>query len=390
MVHASCALKVARHAFANLLLVLALRASINAHLLILSVCSICLSYANLYFQLAYICTFLTVTSMFIDSAKIFVKAGDGGNGVVSFRREKFVPKGGPDGGDGGNGGSIILQADRNLSTLLDFRYKAHYKAERGRHGQGARKTGLSGKDILIKVPCGTVVKDADTGELLGDLTQHGEMLVVAKGGRGGRGNTHFATSTNRAPRYAEPGQPGEERTLLLELKLLADVGLVGFPNAGKSTLISAISAARPKIADYPFTTLEPHLGIVPYRDYQSFVVADLPGIIEGAAEGKGLGLRFLKHIERTKVLAIIIPCTSPDIKHDYQVLTKELRQFSLSLIEKPKIVVISKMDIAPEGFVVPRFRGTKVIRISAVTGDGLEALKDALWEHLHAAMPAEV
>jgi GTP-binding protein len=328
--------------------------------------------------------------MFIDSAKIFVKAGDGGNGVVSFRREKFVPKGGPDGGDGGNGGSIILQADRNLSTLLDFRYKAHYKAERGRHGQGARKTGLSGKDILIKVPCGTVVKDADTGELLGDLTQHGEMLVVAKGGRGGRGNTHFATSTNRAPRYAEPGQPGEERTLLLELKLLADVGLVGFPNAGKSTLISAISAARPKIADYPFTTLEPHLGIVPYRDYQSFVVADLPGIIEGAAEGKGLGLRFLKHIERTKVLAIIIPCTSPDIKHDYQVLTKELRQFSLSLIEKPKIVVISKMDIAPEGFVVPRFRGTKVIRISAVTGDGLEALKDALWEHLHAAMPAEV
>lgn len=390
MVHASCALKVARHAFANLLLVLALRASINAHLLILSVCSICLSYANLYFQLAYICTFLTVTSMFIDSAKIFVKAGDGGNGVVSFRREKFVPKGGPDGGDGGNGGSIILQADRNLSTLLDFRYKAHYKAERGRHGQGARKTGLSGKDILIKVPCGTVVKDADTGELLGDLTQHGEMLVVAKGGRGGRGNTHFATSTNRAPRYAEPGQPGEERTLLLELKLLADVGLVGFPNAGKSTLISAISAARPKIADYPFTTLEPHLGIVPYRDYQSFVVADLPGIIEGAAEGKGLGLRFLKHIERTKVLAIIIPCTSPDIKHDYQVLTKELRQFSLSLIEKPKIVVISKMDIAPEGFVVPRFRGTKVIRISAVTGDGLEALKDALWEHLHASMPAEV
>jgi len=323
--------------------------------------------------------------MFIDSAKIFVKAGDGGNGVVSFRREKFVPKGGPDGGDGGNGGSVILQADRNLSTLLDFRYKAHYKAEHGRHGQGARKTGLSGKDVLIKVPCGTVVKDAETGELLGDLTQHGETLVVAKGGRGGRGNVHFATPTNRAPRYAEPGQPGEARTLLLELKLLADVGLVGFPNAGKSTLISAISAARPKIADYPFTTLEPHLGIVPYREYQSFVVADLPGIIEGAAEGKGLGLRFLKHIERTKVLAIIIPCTSPDPKHDYQVLTTELRKFSPSLLEKPKIVVISKMDIAPEGFVAPRFRGTKVVKISAVTGEGLEALKDALWEHLHAA-----
>ncbi len=328
--------------------------------------------------------------MFIDSAKIFVKAGDGGNGVVSFRREKYVPKGGPDGGDGGNGGSIILQADRNLSTLLDFRYKAHYKAERGRHGQGARKTGLSGKDVIIKVPCGTIVKDAETNHVLGDLTQHGETLVVAKGGRGGRGNQHFATPTNRAPRYAEPGQSGEERTLILELKLLADVGLVGFPNAGKSTLISVISAAKPKIADYPFTTLEPNLGIVPYRDYQSFVVADIPGIIEGASEGKGLGLRFLKHIERTKVLAILIPCTSPDIKREYQILTNELRKFSEGLATKPKVIVISKMDLAPEDFTVPRFRGLKVVPISAATGENIEALKDALWEHLQTALPEEV
>lgn len=328
--------------------------------------------------------------MFIDSAKIFVKAGDGGNGVVSFRREKYVPKGGPDGGDGGNGGSVILQADRNLSTLLDFRYKAHYKAERGKHGQGARKTGLSGKDVIIKVPCGTIVKDADSDMLLGDLTQHGETLVVAKGGRGGRGNQHFATPTNRAPRRAEQGQSGEERALILELKLLADVGLVGFPNAGKSTLISVISAAKPKIADYPFTTLEPNLGIVPYRDYQSFVVADIPGIIEGASEGKGLGLRFLKHIERTKVLAILIPCVSPDIKREYQILTSELRKFSANLAAKPKVVVISKMDLAPEGFVLPRFRGAKVVPISAATGENIEALKDALWERLQVAAPEEV
>lgn len=328
--------------------------------------------------------------MFIDSAKIFVKAGDGGNGVVSFRREKYVPKGGPDGGDGGNGGSIILQADRNLSTLLDFRYKAHYKAERGKHGQGARKTGLSGKDVIIKVPCGTIVKDAETNLVLGDLTQHGETLVVARGGRGGRGNQHFATPTNRAPRHAEPGQSGEERTLILELKLLADVGLVGFPNAGKSTLISVISAAKPKIADYPFTTLQPNLGIVPYRDYQSFVVADIPGIIEGASEGKGLGLRFLKHIERTKVLAILIPCTSPDIKREYQILTGELKKFSPSLAAKPKVVVISKMDLAPEGFAAPRFRGITVVPISAATGENIETLKDALWERLQIAAPEEV
>jgi GTP-binding protein len=321
--------------------------------------------------------------VFIDSAKIHVKAGDGGNGVISFRREKYVPKGGPDGGDGGNGGSVYIVADRNLTTLLDFRYAPHYKAERGAHGQGSRKTGLSGNDIIIKVPCGTLIKDAETGEVLGDLTEHGAKLLVAKGGKGGRGNQHFATPTNRAPRYAEPGEPGEERTLELELKLLADVGLVGFPNAGKSTLISVLSAAKPKIADYPFTTLEPNLGIVRYQDYKSFVMADIPGIIEGASEGKGLGLKFLKHIERTKVLAILLPANSPDLKREYNILMNELKKFSLVLAEKPKVVVISKMDIAPEGFVLPKFRGVKVVPISSVAQQGLEALKTLLWEKIN-------
>ena len=321
--------------------------------------------------------------MFIDSAKIHVKAGDGGNGVISFRREKYVPKGGPDGGDGGNGGSVYIVADRNLTTLLDFRYAPHYKAERGAHGQGSRKSGLSGNDVVIKVPCGTLIKDAETGEVLGDLTELGAKLLVAKGGKGGRGNQHFATPTNRAPRHAEPGEPGEERTLELELKLLADVGLVGFPNAGKSTLISVLSAAKPKIADYPFTTLEPNLGIVRYQDYKSFVMADIPGIIEGASEGKGLGLKFLKHIERTKVLAILLPANSPDLKREYNILMNELKKFSPVLAEKPKVVVISKMDIAPEGFVLPKFRGVKVVPISSVAQQGLDALKTLLWEKIN-------
>lgn len=320
--------------------------------------------------------------MFIDSAKIHVKAGDGGNGVISFRREKYVPKGGPDGGDGGDGGSVYIVADSNLSTLLDFRYALHYKAERGAHGQGSRKSGLSGKDVVIKVPCGTLIKDADTGEVIADLTEHGAKSLVAKGGKGGKGNQHFATPTNRAPRHAEHGQPGEERTLELELKLLADVGLVGFPNAGKSTLISVLSAAKPKIADYPFTTLEPNLGIVRYQDYQSFVVADIPGIIEGASEGKGLGLKFLKHIERTKVLAILLPANSPDPKSDYKILITELKKFSPDLAQKPKVVVVSKMDIAPKGFVLPTFRGVKVVTISSVAQQGLDTLKTLLWEKI--------
>jgi GTP-binding protein len=323
--------------------------------------------------------------VFIDSAKIHVKAGDGGNGVISFRREKYVPKGGPDGGDGGNGGSVYIVADRNLTTLLDFRYAPHYKAERGAHGQGSHKTGLSGNDVVIKVPCGTLIKDAETGEVIADLIEHGAKVLVAKGGKGGRGNQHFATPTNRAPRHAEPGEPGEERTLELELKLLADVGLVGFPNAGKSTLISVLSAAKPKIADYPFTTLEPNLGIVRYQDYKSFVMADIPGIIEGASEGKGLGLKFLKHIERTKVLAILLPANSPDLKREYNILMNELKKFSPVLAEKPKVVVISKMDIAPEGFVLPKFRGVKVVPISSVAQQGLDTLKTLLWEKISEA-----
>lgn len=321
--------------------------------------------------------------MFIDSATIHVKAGDGGNGVVSFRREKYVPKGGPDGGDGGDGGSVYIIADSNLATLLDFRYAPHYKAGRGAHGQGSRKSGLSGKDIVIKVPCGTLIKDSESGEVIADLTEHGAKVLVAKGGKGGRGNQHFATPTNRAPRYAEPGQPGEERMLELELKLLADVGLVGFPNAGKSTLISVLSAAKPKIADYPFTTLEPNLGIVHYQDYKSFVMADIPGIIEGASEGKGLGLKFLKHIERTKVLAILLPADSLDLKSDYNILTAELKTFSPALAAKPKVVVISKMDLAPEGFEIPKFRGVKVVAISSVMQQGLDALKTLLWEKIN-------
>ncbi len=321
--------------------------------------------------------------MFIDSAKIHVKAGDGGNGVISFRREKYVPKGGPDGGDGGDGGSVYVVADRNLTTLLDFRYAPHYKAERGAHGQGSRKSGSSGNDVIIRVPCGTIIKDADTGEAIADLIEHGAKVLVAKGGKGGRGNQHFATPTNRAPRHAEPGQPGEERTLELELKLLADVGLVGFPNAGKSTLISVLSAAKPKIADYPFTTLEPNLGIVRYQDYKSFVMADIPGIIEGASEGKGLGLKFLKHIERTKVLAILLPANSLDLKGEYKILTTELKKFSPTLAAKPKVVVISKMDIAPEGFQIPKFRGVKVVAISSVAQQGLDTLKMLLWEKIN-------
>jgi GTP-binding protein len=280
---------------------------------------------------------------------------------------------------------VYIVADRNLTTLLDFRYAPHYKAERGAHGQGSHKTGLSGNDIIIKVPCGTLIKDAETGEVIADLIEHGAKVLVAKGGKGGRGNQHFATPTNRAPRHAEPGEPGEERTLELELKLLADVGLVGFPNAGKSTLISVLSAAKPKIADYPFTTLEPNLGIVRYQDYKSFVMADIPGIIEGASEGKGLGLKFLKHIERTKVLAILLPATSLDLKGEYNILMNELKTFSSTLAEKPKVVVISKMDIAPEGFVLPKFRGVKVVPISSVAQQGLDTLKTLLWEKISEA-----
>lgn len=320
---------------------------------------------------------------FVDSAVISVKAGDGGKGCVSFRREKFVPKGGPDGGDGGRGGHVWLRTNTQLTTLLDFKYKRHYTAGRGAHGQGARKTGKDGEDIMIDVPCGTVVRNAATGEVIADLTVDDEKVLVASGGRGGRGNQHFATATRQAPRFALPPGAGEELELDMELKLMADVGLVGFPNAGKSTLISVLSAAKPKIADYPFTTLVPNLGIVRYEDYKSFVMADIPGIIEGAAEGRGLGLQFLRHIERTKVLALLIASDSEDIGAVYETLLGEMKRFEEALLLKPRIVIITKMDIAPEDFVMPVLEeGVRALAISSVTGSGLKELKDELWQRV--------
>jgi len=317
---------------------------------------------------------------FVDSAVISVHAGDGGKGCVSFRREKFVPKGGPDGGDGGRGGHVWLRTNSHLTTLLDFRYKRHYSAARGAHGMGARKTGKDGADIVIDVPCGTVVRNAATGEILADLTVDDEKVLIASGGRGGRGNQHFATPTRQAPRFAEPSGKGEEIELEFELKLMADVGLVGFPNAGKSTLISVLSAAKPKIADYPFTTLVPNLGIVRYEEYKSFVMADIPGIIEGAAEGRGLGLQFLRHIERTKVLALLIASDDADIGAVYCTLLDEMKRFDEALLLKPRVVIITKMDIAPEDFRMPvLFDDVTMLAISSVTGSGLRELKDELW-----------
>src|SRR5215831_18996693 len=286
--------------------------------------------------------------MFVDEIDVFVKGGDGGAGCVSFRREKFVPRGGPDGGDGGDGGSVILQADPAISTLLDFHYQRHYAAERGQHGKGANKHGRSGADTVLRVPLGTVVSDRDRGDALGDLTAAGERLTVARGARGGRGNARFANSTNRAPRRADLGRAGEERWIHLELKLLADVGVVGFPNAGKSTLVSRLSAATPKIADYPFTTLQPTLGIVRVDDQRSFVIADLPGLIEGAAEGKGLGHRFLRHIERTHLLLHLIdldPTNDRDPVADWLTIQEELRAYSEAVSSRPQIVAANKVEL---------------------------------------------
>jgi len=282
--------------------------------------------------------------MFIDEATIVVKAGNGGNGCISFRREKYVPKGGPDGGTGGRGGNVIVRADKQLTTLMDYRYKRHYNAKSGDRGQGANKTGKNGEDIILRVPCGTIIKEQETTNVLFDLVEDNAECVVAKGGRGGRGNAEFATSTNQAPRTAESGTPGEERAIQLELKLLADIGLVGFPNAGKSTLISRISAAKPKIADYPFTTLIPNLGIVRYGEYKSFVVADMPGLIEGAHDGRGLGIQFLRHIERTKALVFLIECFADDVKEQYNILLNELELFNKELLKKPQIVLITKIE----------------------------------------------
>jgi len=320
---------------------------------------------------------------FVDRVKINVKAGDGGRGCVSFRREKFIPLGGPDGGDGGDGGDVRFIVDSGLSTLLDFRYQVHYKAERGGHGMGKNCHGKNGESLLIRVPPGTLIYDAETDEQLADLTQEGETTLLLRGGKGGRGNARFTTSTNRAPRHAQPGLPGEERTLRLELKLLADVGLIGFPNAGKSTLIAATSAARPKIADYPFTTLIPNLGVVRYGGFKSFVMADIPGLIEGASSGQGLGTRFLQHVERTDLLLHLVDLSElqkGDPVTNFETINRELQLHNPQLLEKTQIVVLTKQDITEVREQTPAIRdqfiarGYQVFALSAVTGEGVPEL----------------
>lgn len=321
--------------------------------------------------------------MFVDSAKIYVEAGRGGSGCMSFRREKYVPKGGPDGGDGGHGGDVILEVDKNLRTLLDFQMRKHFRAERGEHGKGANKTGRNGQEIVIRVPPGTVVRNAETSEVLVDMVIVGEQFVVARGGRGGWGNARYVTSTHQAPREWEPGELGESMWLMLELKLLADVGLVGMPNAGKSTLLSRISAARPKIADYPFTTLTPNLGVVRYHDSQSFVVADIPGLIEGAHQGRGLGIDFLRHIERTAVLVILIEAVSENMQASYEALLAELQGYDAKLLAKPRLVAVTKMDLSEDKDIGADFLQSlnyPACRISAVTGEGLPELLDLMWK----------
>ena len=334
--------------------------------------------------------------LFIDEVIISVKAGDGGNGCLAFRREKFVPRGGPSGGDGGRGGDVVMVATEHHNTLLHFRFNPEHKAQRGRHGEGSDKTGHNGHSIELAAPVGTVVYDADTGELLHDFTTAGDRFIVAKGGRGGRGNARFATSTHQTPTEHEDGKPGEERRLRLELKLLADVGLVGFPNAGKSTLISRISAAKPKIADYPFTTLVPNLGVVSTDDQRTFVVADIPGLIEGAHEGHGLGIQFLRHVERTRLLAHLVDVsdTGRDPVHDFEVILSELASFSDDLAAKPMIVVATKMDAAQDPKRVAALqrlakkRGMPFYKISSVTGDGIKELKRAMAERVLAPSDA--
>jgi len=320
--------------------------------------------------------------MFIDRAVVQVAAGTGGSGASSFRREKFVPKGGPDGGDGGTGGSVFVKVDTNLSTLLDYRYHTHWRAERGQHGKGKNMSGKSAEDVYLPVPAGTEVRDAETGEILGELIKPDQTLLVAKGGRGGRGNQHFATPTHQSPREWEPGEQGEERRLELVLKLIADVGLLGEPNAGKSTLLSVISAARPKIADYPFTTLEPHLGVVGLSDNRSLVVADIPGIIEGAHAGKGLGLRFLQHVERTRAVAVLVPVDSPDPQATYDLLRGEAAAYSKELAAKPHVVVLTKADLTPNTRQLPlrTDAGAPVVTISAVAREGIPELLEVLWK----------
>ncbi len=323
---------------------------------------------------------------FIDEAKIYIKSGAGGNGCISFRREKYVPHGGPNGGDGGRGGDVIMIARRNMSSLLDHRYQQHYRAKRGEHGRGKDQHGKNGEHLHIPVPLGTVIKDFDSKEILGDLTRDGETQIVAKGGRGGKGNARFVNSTNQAPKIAEPGGEPENKTLALELKLLAEVGILGFPNAGKSTLISRISAARPKIADYPFTTLVPNLGVVSYGDGKTFVVADIPGLIEGAHEGAGLGIQFLKHIERTHILIHVLdlsPITNRDPIEDFKTMNKELKSYSEELSKTPQIVAPNKIDITEASEKLQEIEtyfdkaGIPIFPISSATGEGLQ---DLIWE----------
>ncbi len=327
-------------------------------------------------------------SNFIDYVKILCRSGKGGAGSLHFYRAKYVPKGGPDGGDGGRGGHIILRGNSPMWTLLPLKYRRHIFAGNGQSGSGGRSFGKDGEDVIVDVPCGTVVFDADSGEFLAQVTEDGQEIKLLRGGRGGLGNWHFKSPTNRTPRYAQPGEPAVEKSIILELKLLADVGLVGFPNAGKSTLLSSLSAARPKIADYPFTTMEPQLGIVSYRDNRSFVMADIPGIIEGASEGKGLGLRFLRHIERNAVLLFMVPADANDIKEEYEVLLNELKQFNPQLVDKPRVLAVSKCDMLDDELMdeireshLPE--GVPTVFISAVSGMGLTELKDVLWRAIN-------
>ena len=326
-------------------------------------------------------------SNFIDYVKIYCRSGKGGRGSTHFRREKYIPKGGPDGGDGGDGGHVILRANRNLWTLLHLKYQRHILAGHGEGGTGKLSSGKKGETKIIEVPCGTVAYDAETGEYLCDVTEDGQEVIMLKGGKGGRGNNHFKTPTNQAPRYAQPGEPYEERRVILELKVLADVGLVGFPNAGKSTLLSVMTAAKPKIANYPFTTLEPKIGIVSYRDYKSFVMADIPGIIEGASEGKGLGLRFLRHIERNSLLLFLVAADADDIHQEYRVLLNELAQFNPELLDKRRILAISKSDMLDEELMEALEEDLPEIPhifISSITGHNITALKDLLWREMNA------
>lgn len=326
------------------------------------------------------------SSNFVDYVKIFGRSGRGGSGSAHFRREKFIEFGGPDGGDGGDGGSIILRGNGQYWTLIHLKYQRHIFAENGQSGSGARCTGKNGADVIIDVPLGTLARDADTGEIVCEVTEEGQEVVLLKGGRGGLGNWHFKTSTNQAPRYAQPGEECQEGSYILELKILADVGLVGFPNAGKSTLLAAVSAAKPKVADYAFTTLEPNLGIVEYRNYKSFVMADIPGIIEGAHEGRGLGTRFLRHIERNSILLFMIPADSKNIGDEYRILLNELEQYNPELLDKKRLLAVTKSDMLDAELteaLQAELPDIPSLFISAVSGYHIQELKDMLWKTLH-------